>query len=190
VGLKEVKEKIAIIRKELEEVFKEEAKGLFETVPTLGTVVWEQYAPYFNDGDPCVFSVRDSLFTSLPEDSELLLTTAYGDLDLDLDDMKDVVERENLDYFWKVSYGAQTHYWKTEEGHWQIGQEKTWPSRELPSLPEGRELIPESQIEAMKDFSKLICDSDLSSVMENIFGSDCQVKLHRGGFSVGEHSHD
>lgn len=29
------------------------------------SVLWTQYAPYFNDGDPCIFSVNDPVFTNV-----------------------------------------------------------------------------------------------------------------------------
>ncbi len=34
-------------------------KGLFEEYPFLGAIAWAQYTPYFNDGDPCVFSTGE-----------------------------------------------------------------------------------------------------------------------------------
>lgn len=33
---------------------------IFAANPTLESVRWEQYTPYFNDGDPCVFGVREA----------------------------------------------------------------------------------------------------------------------------------
>lgn len=40
----------------------EELKGLFDAYPELTAVRWRQYTPYFNDGDPCVFRLRDVLY--------------------------------------------------------------------------------------------------------------------------------
>jgi hypothetical protein len=39
-------------------VFKEAAQELFDTYPNLESFSWEQYTPYFNDGDECVFGVN------------------------------------------------------------------------------------------------------------------------------------
>jgi hypothetical protein len=39
----------------LQQVFKD----LFAAHPNLKSVVWTQYTPYFNDGDPCYFRVRE-----------------------------------------------------------------------------------------------------------------------------------
>src|SRR4051812_44393113 len=63
--------------------FGEESKRLFEKHPKLENFNWRQYTPYFNDGDPCEFSVhRDELdfeydgkeFESVSEDG-----SHYGD---------------------------------------------------------------------------------------------------------------
>jgi len=40
------------------QAFKEMAKELFEKFPKLHSFQWNQYTPYFADGDPCVFSVN------------------------------------------------------------------------------------------------------------------------------------
>jgi hypothetical protein len=32
---------------------------VFERHPNVRSLTWTQYTPYFNDGDPCVFSVHD-----------------------------------------------------------------------------------------------------------------------------------
>ena len=63
--IKEVKEKqseIAILKKELhkksEAAFFEGAKQVIDSCPDLESVSWNQYTPYFNDGDTCVFSAN------------------------------------------------------------------------------------------------------------------------------------
>src|SRR5580700_546590 len=38
-------------------------KEFFEANPDIDQVTWLQYTPYFNDGDACVFGVRDKYFT-------------------------------------------------------------------------------------------------------------------------------
>ena len=40
---------------ELKTVF----KAVFAEYPNVTRLTWRQYTPYFNDGDPCVFSVHD-----------------------------------------------------------------------------------------------------------------------------------
>lgn len=47
------------IRKEGLVAIKTALKELFDAYPTLEGVKWEQWTPYFNDGDSCVFSIHD-----------------------------------------------------------------------------------------------------------------------------------
>ena len=41
------------------ETFIQIATSAVNEHPTIGMLCWAQYTPYFNDGDECVFSVRD-----------------------------------------------------------------------------------------------------------------------------------
>lgn len=46
------------MKDEGETFFKDLAKELFEKNPELLKFSWYQYTPYFNDGDPCIFSAN------------------------------------------------------------------------------------------------------------------------------------
>lgn len=37
---------------------------LFDANPTIRAVGWQQYTPYFNDGEECVFGVNDFVFAT------------------------------------------------------------------------------------------------------------------------------
>jgi len=56
--VKHFNEEKSKIQKQARTLFTEAAKELFEKYPELASFGWEQYAPYFNDGDACVFSVH------------------------------------------------------------------------------------------------------------------------------------
>lgn len=43
----------------LKEVF----KAFFDQNPDIDQITWNQYTPYFNDGDECIFGVHDMYFT-------------------------------------------------------------------------------------------------------------------------------
>lgn len=47
------------LAEEGEEAVKELFKEFFDKYPRAETVTWNQYTPYFNDGDPCYFSVGE-----------------------------------------------------------------------------------------------------------------------------------
>lgn len=61
------------LKEEGEDALKEVFKELFDKHPRLESVTWVQYTPYFNDGDPCYFSVHDfDASISEPEETEEL----------------------------------------------------------------------------------------------------------------------
>lgn len=52
-------ERIKEMREGLTNTLKEAFKEVFTENPNLYMITWTQYAPYFNDGDPCEFSVHE-----------------------------------------------------------------------------------------------------------------------------------
>lgn len=60
------------IKKEVEKesaiVFKKSMVSFFEAFPEVSKILWTQYTPYFNDGDPCTFSLGEVYF--VPKDVE------------------------------------------------------------------------------------------------------------------------
>lgn len=53
------------------EVFKDEAAKIFENDSALESFSWTQYTPYFNDGEPCEFSVHDYLTITFSDDIQV-----------------------------------------------------------------------------------------------------------------------
>ena len=46
-------------------------KDFFDVNPNIEMIAWTQYTPFFNDGDPCVFRVRDMYFSLVGEEIDL-----------------------------------------------------------------------------------------------------------------------
>lgn len=77
-------------KEKLKEVF-----NLFwEQNPGVNTVIWAQYAPYFNDGDACIFSVRSLSFTNATEEADLS-DVRYGEYN---GENKDIWALEDYEY--------------------------------------------------------------------------------------------
>ena len=190
MGLVEVKAKIQAINEEMREILTKESKELFGAVPGLGAVTWTQYAPYFNDGEPCIFRVNDPTFTSLNsyEINRCGVDLSYGAEYTDVEDLTDFPPE--IKSFWVYYCGTETVFVRGEDGSWEEfqGYERSWaPPKEIPAH------IPQLSEEAkgrMKDFSSLICDRDFSSVMEAVFGSDGMVTLSENGYDVEDYDHD
>lgn len=63
-------------------LFKGITKEFFEKNPQVKAIMWNQYTPYFNDGDECVFSVNDPSYTNA-EGEDLEDFTNWGEYDGD-----------------------------------------------------------------------------------------------------------
>lgn len=65
---------------------KEIFEAFWEKNPAIKAVIWTQYAPHFNDGDPCVFSVNDPHFTNA-EGEDLYDVSRWGEYEGDNEDI-------------------------------------------------------------------------------------------------------
>lgn len=56
-------EEMEKVKKEFQDkgkaILKKSFSAFFEAVPSIKAIPWTQYTPYFNDGEPCEFGVRD-----------------------------------------------------------------------------------------------------------------------------------
>lgn len=61
--VKSFEDRQAQLMKELadsaEPIIRAGLKGFFDQFPEVRTLMWHQYTPYFNDGEECVFRVRE-----------------------------------------------------------------------------------------------------------------------------------
>jgi hypothetical protein len=69
--LEEYQKQLEIFQKQATEMFKEVFTNFWSSNPNVNVVVWQQYAPHFNDGDPCIFSVRDITFSNAIEENDI-----------------------------------------------------------------------------------------------------------------------
>lgn len=79
VIIKEYNEAKTKFQKQAEKAMKAYFKDFFEENEKIKALKWTQYTPYYNDGDPCVFSVYDITFTNTDDADELANVSPYGD---------------------------------------------------------------------------------------------------------------
>ena len=60
--MKELKDLQTRFENESKHVFGKVMKKFFESFPEVERIVWTQYTPYFNDGDPCEFTIGEMFF--------------------------------------------------------------------------------------------------------------------------------
>jgi len=80
------------LAEEGEDAIKELFKEFFDKYPRAESIAWRQYTPYFNDGDPCYFSVHE-MTLEMNEDEE------ESDEDEDEDEDEDDYDDEGYDSY-------------------------------------------------------------------------------------------
>lgn len=143
-------------------------KDLFDAAPSVQGVVWEQYTPYFNDGDACVFSIGEPRFL-IRNDNPVVegISSWYGD-DYDEEDGLVAVNEYEADQF--VNY------------EW----EGTWPNRTRKVIP-----ISDLKTELYGHLEKVTSGfGAVQDVLENLFGDHVRIRATRNGYEVTEYDHD
>lgn len=90
---------------QIEDFIKKAFVQFWELNPAVKAVFWDQYAPSFNDGDPCYFSVNDPFYTNI--ESKEKLERISGE---------DIEEQDQEEGFWcDYSFGGE-YFTPTPEG--------------------------------------------------------------------------
>lgn len=81
-----------------EEALKEAFKEVFEKHPSIYSVSWRQYTPYFNDGDPCYFRVGEWEIEYVDdEDDEAAANDDQNKASEDVDELMSSLDDEVLE---------------------------------------------------------------------------------------------
>ena len=159
-------QKLTDLKKELktktEEALKLAIKKLLDFNPLLKSFTWYQYAPYFNDGEPCYFHLRNYGFVI------------------------DKSQTEALDAF-KNLLDAKFEYYldncTDEDGDLFINEYEGWPSFRAGLLPSE---IP-SFIEDVKILWNLMRQHE--DILELTFGTDAKIIVTRNGILIEDFTH-
>lgn len=149
---------------EAQVIFKDVFKNFFDKNPAITAVIWNQYTPYFNDGDTCEFNVNEISFTNAPD---LELIDNYGELD----------ESVPSDVADTIFYCDNLHYVMSNRGDYY--------KREAA-------LISQNNIDVglCSELSSMMHSDSMTEVLESMFGDHVRVVATKDGFSVEEYSHD
>lgn len=135
--------------------------------PTIEWFGWRQYTPYFNDGEPCVFSVDEALMVSLVPDQESRrqqsLNDDDDDDDDDSDDINDGVEYNRL-------LGHRNRSWEKSPGTY------TGPD--------------EPRYDRCLALEQALASGAFDDVLLEHFGDHATVIVSREKITVKEYSHD
>lgn len=172
--LNTIQESKDLIRTKGQEALGQAFKDFFDSCPEVRIVCWQQYAPYFNDGDPCEFSVHDPQVIPYPNKIEKDLAVHLG-FDLDESDDEDG-DSDDGDEDDEDEDGTDSRSDFYEGG--MTGR--------LYGFREKNER--EKRVEAA--FSTLAEAFKEDDLFETVFGSNCQVVASRDGFDIQDCDHD
>lgn len=110
-------------------LIKEEIKDIFEKT-RIKAIYWVQYTPYFNDGDECVFGIReilvstnpDSDFSSYEESEEVydgfyLNSKVFLSYEIEMvDNLVKILQEEDIQEVLKFAFGDHVSVIATKEG--------------------------------------------------------------------------
>jgi len=208
-NFEKMKEQIDSARTEMREkspMFIEEAcKQFFEECPEVEAVVWNQFTPYFNDGESCEFQVHDKFFI-LTEDedydmfegsvvySEDDLVCAYQALSQAQEYTNDSVAWvENYKKGYKEKYGYECYTFRGRN------EPKPYPSNPA----EAQEKIDEINQFFQKygqEFANRIEEAFYSlnvhlnmidiDTMQALYGDHVRITITRTGTDVEDYHHD
>ncbi|GAA2608386.1 hypothetical protein GCM10010399_44030 [Dactylosporangium fulvum] len=131
---------------------------------------WIQYTPYFNDGEPCVFRVREPWFRTVDD----VKPKTPNNEDDDEDD-----DSFTIGYGGHPTLGDRDYEWDNPRD-WENRRKVYGPyqgTRELSFL-------------ACYALSEAIDSGAFEDVLLNAFGDHARVKVRRDGITVDEYSHD
>ena len=79
-------------------LFHEICDEVFNSCPSLNTISWTQYTPYFNDGDPCIFNIQNEVSFSKDEWIDVDPFQSYEKSDEELEKCEEITMFENFMY--------------------------------------------------------------------------------------------
>jgi len=144
-------------------------------LPRVKAVVWDQYTPYFNDGDACIFSVREPRIifeggVSTDEDDE-------DDVDL-FNGYREYGTGYSASELWKALPGVGYDYWLPGRAGLDL-------TKVTFTANDGQNY--QDHYEALKAFAQT--DSWERVALTN-FGDHAEVTATKDGFSVETYEHD
>jgi len=144
-------------------------------LPGVDAVQWEQYTPYFNDGDVCVFSVHEPEFRMMPivrketpeECRERELRRQLAEIQRELGMPVQEPESDEQD-----SAGEFHEKWYLQDGDW------------------GYAPLTDEEMRIVETFTNALVDGSHFVALHEHFGDPAQVTATSEGFRVEYYSHD
>lgn len=174
-----------------EETIKSALTDLFNNNPQLLAIKWDQYTPYFNDGDECVFSVYDPQYLidlnhlDLPKEVD-----AYYETGDDSEDGNQVWFYDTLTYRGEVDESYSGNKYEETERVVKPGSEgERYPRYDYVKTGKFYAYLPIPGCEDIADTVASIFTLP-NDVFKDVFGDHVRITVTRDGVEVSESYHD
>lgn len=143
--------------------------------PEVEAVRWEQYTPYFNDGDVCVFNIHDAYIKFVGVDEGGECEDGFGD------------GKAYPDGYWATHYNKHSH---------GIGSyQKPVPAGKIPHDYKDQRFFVNGAVRedisaAFTAVARAITSEIHADDFLDVFGDPAQVTATRAGFDVEHYDHD
>lgn len=178
-NVKQVVAEYGIAKAEFEEkmknAFNDIFKTFFEQYPEIKAVGWNQYTPYFNDGEPCEFSVGEVFGVAENARNE-------DDEELDLNNIYSAYDLEEM----KFPYNGKPSPYTYEYRHKYLSYEKDIRAYEKAIAENPRY---EEVCNGWKEL-KSVLNSIPEDIYRNAFNDHVFVLATKNGIDVREYDHD
>lgn len=155
------------------QVFHKAISAFFQKYPEVEALRWNQYTPYFNDGDTCEFSVHDLYFCTKQDLKEI----EDGEITLDdLYDLNPYAKPDKYVYEYAQKENSLQNYYLKQIEQYEALEVKYGPR--LNELNAG-----------VKQFKKIF-SSISDDTMLSLFGDHVVVTATRRGIDVDEYDHE
>lgn len=142
----------------------EELQPIIQAVlddPTIVEFGWRQYTPYFNDGEPCEFSVHGTWVRT----------------DAEVDTEEEAFDEYDLEIWGHPSLGKVNGHYEGE-----------WPNRKY--IEDGYEGPDRARYDRIKALEKAIEGDEFNNVLLEAFGDHAAVTVRRDGIEVESYDHE
>lgn len=205
-NFRQLGKQIAAARKEMQNKstgFIEAAcSQFFEQCPEVEKISWTQYAPYFNDGEACEFSVNELVYTLVGDedaDDEGSIVYTEADLVYAKEKLEDAIIYTANPTAWsikyvedyKVKHGREPYY--NRNGHRPYPSDPADAQEKLEVVQDFIAKYPaevinriESSFAELQGMFRMIDDD----IMEAVYGNHVRVTITRHGTEIDEYDHD
>lgn len=171
---KKIEEFNSRFRKEMKNKFNELFKSTFESSP-IQAIAWEQYTPYFNDGDECIFNIYDVQFILEGFDPENIENSSYKYED---EDKYTLVNLSDIEIFKNILHKQDLDLNEDSKKYYQ---------NIVNSILEQEEKYP-GLSKMCNNISKMITQN--KDIMFSIFGDHVSVVVTKDETFINEYDHD